>query len=377
MIPLFTVNMPDSVDAPLLKVLHSGYIGEGPKVKEFEALLQEFFGVNALTVNSGTSALTLALRLAGVERGDEVITTPMTCSATNLPILSLGARPVFADVVPTTGNINPASVERLITKNTKVIMAVDWGGTPVNHQILNDLAQEHNLKFIIDAAHSFGGPETRQDRADFVCFSLQAIKHITTVDGGVLLSRRSEDDARGRRLRWFGISREAEGLDSRITEDIAEWGYKFHMNDVAATIGIEQMKGIEQIIKCHRIIANAYDLNISEAYGKPPTRRGPYWLYTLRLPSEALRDKFKSYMADKDIGVSQVHRPNEEYSVFKPYYTEQLLDQPGVSVPIERLAGVDEFSSKMICIPIHTKLTTEDIAYIINSCNDFAEDYDL
>ena len=358
-IKLFAVNMPESVDEPLLKTLHSGYIGQGPKVEEFETLLRDYFKVNALTVNSGTSAITLALRLANVGRGDEVITTPMTCSATNLPILSLGGIPVFADVDPETGLIDPESVASLITPKTKAILAVDWGGTPGPSVSLSLIAKKHKLKLIIDSAHAFGAPHTIKPLADFVCFSLQAIKHITTVDGGVLLCKNIGDAARGRALRWFGINRELGSLDSRINEDIFEWGYKFHMNDVAATIGIEQMKDLRVILTTHQLTAHFYDQKISSYYGKPPKGIGAYWLYTLRLPTTKARDEFKTFMAARQIMVSQVHRRNDEYKVFKPY--------------ARNLPGVSKFSSTMVCIPIHAKLTADEVQLIITSCNEFVE----
>ena len=365
MIPLFTVNMPKSVDKPLLETLHSGYITQGPKVEDFERLLRDYFSVNALTVNSGTSALTLALRLADVGPGDKVITTPMTCSATNLPILSLGAEPIFADVDPKTGLISPDSVEHILKNGprAKAIMAVDWGGSPVDSLRLAGLAKYYGVKFIIDSAHSFGAPHTIKPLADFVCFSLQAIKHVTTVDGGVVLIKSDEAFTRGKKLRWFGIARDADSLDSRISEDIEEWGYKFHMNDVTATIGIEQMKNLQVTLAKHQLIAHYYDQKICSCYGKPPKGNGAYWLYTLRLKDMRTRDEFKRFMSERGIGTSQVHRRNDEYSVFKPYATH--------------LPGVSKFADSMVCIPIHTALTDEEIATIIGACNEFAEAHKL
>lgn len=367
MIPLFTVNMPRSVDEPLLKVLHSGYIGQGPKVEKFEELLAERFNSHPVTVNAGTSALTLAYRLAGVGLGDEVITTPMTCSATNLPILSLGAVPVFADVNPETGNIDPASVEKLVTDKTKAIACVDWGGTPPDLNALRNIADRYELKLVEDSAHSFGAKHTVNHKADYVCFSLQAIKHVTTVDGGVLLCKTPEDAARGRRLRWFGIDRTGNTLDSRISEDIVEWGYKYHMNDVAAVIGIEQLKVLDDILERHLAIASAYQQGVSDYYGKPIPARGAYWLYTLRLPSTEHVSKFKVFMKEHGVGVSQVHRSNLEYSVFKPYASFSF---DGYTIP--PFQGLGKFSSTMICIPIHAALLDQDVDRVIELCNQFA-----
>jgi perosamine synthetase len=217
MIPLFKVHMPKEVDKPLLEVLHSGYITQGEKVEQFEKKFADMMQYkHVVSVNSGTSALTLALRLAGVGYGDEVVTTPMTCTATNLPILSLGAKPVFADVDSETGLIDPASVLTKITKKTKAIMAVDWGGSPVDVRALMDIGRRYDLRVIVDAAHAIGTHHNGE--ADFVCYSLQAIKHITTVDGGVLACKSPDAYHRGKVLRWFGIDREAPSTDTRMTK---------------------------------------------------------------------------------------------------------------------------------------------------------------
>lgn len=364
MIDLFKVHMPTEVDEPLLAVLHSGYITQGPKVDEFEKAFAEKTKMNAehvVSVNSGTSSLTLALRLAGVKAGDEVITTPMTCSATNLPILSLGAIPVFADVDPLTGLIRPADIEGRITMKTKAIMSVDWGGLPVDVKALMEIADRHGLKVIVDAAHGMG--TVHNAMADFFCYSLQAIKHITTVDGGLLLCKSHDDAVRARKLRWFGISRDSQALDSRISEDIEEWGYKFHMNDVAATIGIVQLQFLDDLLRKQADNANFYAEYLDGFFKRPEFNEcSAHWLYTILLPDSEARDNFKRSMKECGIQVSEVHRRNDEYSVFKPYANK--------SNP-----GLDAFASRMVSIPVHWNLSHQERQYIVNCCNAFAEVY--
>jgi len=263
MIPLFKVHVPESIDEPLLKVLHSGFIGQGIQVDKFEdALIPWVNNKNVLTVNSGTSALHLALKLAGIGFGDEIISTPQTCSATNTPIVLIGANIVWADIDPYTGNIDPETIKPLITSKTKAIMYVDWGGFPCQLDEINKIAKEYGLKTIEDAAHAFGA--IYKDRkigsiSDYTCFSLQAIKHITTVDGGILTAKSEEDYRRGKLLRWYGIDREGPRTDLRCEQDILEAGTKWHMNDVSACIGIEQLNYIESILKKHRDNAAYYD----------------------------------------------------------------------------------------------------------------------
>lgn len=366
MIPLFKTHTPHTIDQPLLETLHSGYITQGPKVEEFEGRLKDFFGTdNVVSLNSGTSALTLALRLAGISPGDEVISTAMTCTATNLPVLSLGASIVFADCDPITGNINTESIEKLVTKKTKAILFVDWGGMPADLDQIMSIARAHNLKVIEDAAHAFGAEYNGQKIgtvADFTCFSLQAIKHITTGDGGILTTKDPKDAERAKTLRWFGIDRSKNGLDSRIEQDIEEWGYKFHMNDLNAVIGIAQMDHVANVLQAHRNNAQYYEKNLDNYFVRqvdPEDRRSAWWLYTLILPSKKDRDDFKKYMNDGGVMVNQVHKRNDEYTVFKKFAGKDT-------------GGLDYFADRMVCIPVHWGLSEMELDQIAGMCNKFA-----
>src|SRR5579859_601781 len=279
------------------KVLYSGYIGQGPKVDQFEKEFGHYIGTDkVLAVNSGTSALHLALHLAGVE-GGEVISTAMTCTATNFPILANRAKIVWADIDPRTGMLDPDDVESKITKNTRAIMVVDWGGMPADLGNLWDVAKRHGIPLIEDAAHALGaeyaGRKIGDQTADYTCFSLQAIKHITTVDGGVLIANDPEQYRRGKLLRWYGIDREGPRKDLRCEEDVVEWGYKFHMNDVTAVMGLVALNHLNDQVSKHRMNAMLYDYEIeSRKIKKPqgyPDGQSSYWLYTLQVPK---RDQF-------------------------------------------------------------------------------------
>ena len=367
MIPLFKVHMPAAVNKPLLETLHSGYITQGPKVEEFEGRVAEFLGTkNVVSVNSGTSALTLACRLAGIGPGDEVITTAMTCTATNLPVLSLGGKLVFADADPVSGNISAESIQKLITKKTKAILFVDWGGMPADLDEIVSIARAHDLKVIEDAAHAFGAEYKGKKVgtiADFTCFSLQAIKHITTGDGGILTTLDPKDAERAKVLRWFGIDRSKNGLDSRIDQDIEEFGYKMHMNDLNATIGIVQMDHINRILKSHYDNAMHYHDKLDTYFVRQhegQDRRSAWWLYTLILPSKKERDAFKAYAEKNGVMVNQVHKRNDEYTVFKKFARKGL-------------DGVDYFADRMICIPVHWGLSIEELDHVTGVCNKFAQ----
>lgn len=367
MINLFKVHIPGSVDKPLLETLHSGYITQGPKVEEFEGRVAAFLGTDhVVALNSGTSSLTLAMRLAGIGPGDEVISTAMTCTATNLPVLSLGGKLVFADIDPVNGNISAESIQKLITKKTKAILFVDWGGMPADLEEIMSIARAHDLKVIEDAAHAFGAEYKGQKVgtiADFTCFSLQAIKHITTGDGGILTCKDPADYERAKVLRWFGIDRSKTGLDSRIDQDIEEYGYKFHMNDLNATIGIVQMDHVEKILQAHRNNAKFYEQALDNYFVRlvdNKNTRSAWWLYTLLLPSKKERDAFKVFADKNGVMVNQVHRRNDEYTVFK-------------NVKNDGLDGVDYFADRMVCIPVHWGLSEIELDHVAGMCNKFAQ----
>jgi dTDP-4-amino-4,6-dideoxygalactose transaminase len=344
MIPLFKVHMPESVFEPLKAVLMSGYIGQGPKVDAFEKALVPWVGTpNCLTVNSGTSALHLAMRLAGVERGTEVITSPMTCTATNEPILERGADIVWADIDPWTGNIDPLDVERKITSKTRAIIAVHWGGYPCEIDELLKVARKYNLALIEDAAHSFGSMYKGRpigSSGAFVAFSFQAIKLVTTVDGGLLVCPSTEDYRRGKLLRWFGIDRETPRVDLRCENDVAEFGYKMHLSDVLATIGLEQLKYTKGLLDQTRANAKFYDDSLGalrkiKRLRYEADRLSSYWLYTIRVNN---REGFQAFMKDKEITVSQVHVRNDVHTAFKAFR--------------RNLPGVDEFTREQVSIPV-------------------------
>ena len=362
-IPLFKVFMPESVLEPLRDVLMSGYIGEGPKAEKFEQELASWFGnENVLTLNSGTSALQLALRLSDVGIGDEVISTAMTCSATNEPIVALGGKIVWADVDPWTGNIDPEDVAKKITPKTKAIMCVHWGGYPCELDELNAIAAKHGIKLIEDACHTFGGSYHDKpigSHSDFSCFSFQAIKHLTTIDGGALTCRTQADCDRGRLLRWYGIDRKSKRKDLRCEEDITEYGYKFHMNDVTAAIGLEQLKYVGETLAKHR--ANAAKYNKAFANLKnvrllkyKADRESAYWLYTMRVKN---RQKFMEHMKDAGIVVSQVHARNDSHSMFKESKAP--------------LANIEEYTAEQVSIPVGWWLSNDDVERIVNAVMEY------
>jgi len=360
-IPLFKVRMEEGLMEPLKDVLYSGYITQGSKVDEFESKLAGFLGNPfVVTVNSGTSALHLALDLAGIKDGDEVITTPMTCTATNWPILTHKATIVWADIDPNTGNIDPESVKKLMTKKTKAIMVVDWGGYPCDIDKIRKYAGR--ISIMEDAAHAFGAMYKNKmvgQSADYTSFSFQAIKHLTTVDGGALVVKSREDYEKAILKRYFGIDRKKRSKDYRIEKDINDWGYKFHMNDVNATIGIGNFKNIEKVLAQHRDNAQRYR---QKFYGHPKIKLmyenaeyiSSYWLFTMLVDNP---DKFMDHMKARNIMASQVHRRNDTHPVTKEF--------------IRPVPNVDEFSKYMVCIPVGWWVGEKERMRIVNAVKSY------
>lgn len=323
MIPIVKVLMPraETLMPALEQVLYSGMIAEGEAVYSFERAFAEKFGHReALALNSGTAALHLAMLLCGVERGDEVITTSMTAEPTNTTILQLGARPVFADVNPETGNLDPESVESLIGKRTAAICVVHYAGYPADVRTLRGIADRHNVALIEDCAHALGatvGGLPIGSFGDAAIFSFQAIKHMTTIDGGMLVSRDPALIDEARRLRWFGLSK---GVP-RTEVDITRPGYKYNMNNVSATLGLCQLEAIDGIIAKHKENGRFFDRELGQLPGIAPCSISPsedpsYWIYTLRAQESG---KLIERLEAAGIGASKLHRPNHLHSVFAPY----------------------------------------------------------
>lgn len=365
MLQLHKVHVAKSAAASVAKVLSSGWIGEGPLVEQFEEEVRKFLGNPYVTVlNSGTSSLMLALRLAGIGPGDEVITTPMTCMATNQPVLLTGGTLVWSDIDPKTGNISPESVLSKITPRTKAIMVVHWGGYPVNMEKISEVAKKGEQKFgrrifiIQDAAHAFGSAIKHKKIGvwpDFTCFSFQAIKHITTGDGGAIAVTNKREFDRCRSLKWFGIDREArkESILGHAEYDILEAGYKFHMNDIAAAIGLEGIKEIDSILEARARNAKIYynelsELDKIELQKIEPGYESGNWLFPLLVDD---RIKFIKYMRTNGVEAGVVHIRNDSYSVLKNYSSENL-------------PGLDSYSEHMVCIPIGQWITKKDAHHI-------------
>jgi len=359
-IPLFKVSLPPpSILMPRLEeILYSGQISEGVPVVEFEHRFADFVGCpDVLSFYSGTAALHGALVLAGIKPGDEVISTAMTAEPTNMAILHAGGKIVWADVDPSNGNLSATAIAEKITERTRAIIVVHYGGIPASINDIRAAVAERGIPVIEDAAHALGARYAGAPigkHSEFVMFSLQAIKHMTTADGGMLACNGTGDQeallARGRRFRWFGIDRTAP----RTEVDVAEVGYKYHMNNVTATIGLVQLDHIAPIIARHIVNGQFFDQALQGIPGLSLCKwddcaEPAYWFYTVLVEE---RERFSRHLEAHGIVNSQAHKRNDLHSVFAASRCE--------------LPGLDYFSRQMIHIPCGWWVDDERRKYIVD-----------
>lgn len=353
-IPLFKVHLPpeDELMPRLRNVLYSGQISEGEPVYEFERRFSDFVGIpNVLSFYSGTAALHTALMLAGVQAGDEVISTPMTAEPTNMAICHAGGKVVWADVDPANGNLVAASVAERITPRTRAVMVVHYGGIPAPMGGIRAIADQAGIPVIEDAAHALGARYRNRPigaLSDYTMFSLQAIKHMTTVDGGMLACKDPNDLPAGRTLRWFGIDRQAP----RTEVDVSVVGYKYHMNNVNATIGLAQLDHIASVLARHIANGKYFDQALRGIPGLKlcsweDTAEPSYWFYTVLAER---RDDLARRLSEHGIENSQAHKRNDLHSVFASARCE--------------LPGLDSFYSRMLHIPCGWWVTDEERDFI-------------
>lgn len=371
-IQLFKVFMSKNAAPEVSKVLDSGYIGQGEKVEEFENKLKEFFDKDyVVTLNSGTSGLHLALQLlknktnkwVGLQDGDEVLATSLTCTASNFPILAHNLKIKWVDIDPTTLNMDLDDLMRKISPKTKAIMLVHWGGYPNDldrvKQIQNKCHELYGFKpaVIEDCAHSFGSKYKGKylgNHGNIAMYSLQAIKHITSIDGGLLMLPHQELYERSKLLRWYGIDRNSNRKDFRCEADIQEWGFKFHMNDVCATVGMENLKHFKEIVGSHQSNAHYYDKNLQNINGLTTLTRhegfeSAFWIYSMLVEN---RDGFYKWMKECNIVVSQVHERNDKHSCVRDY--------------ISPLPTLDKTIGNIVSIPVGWWVTNEQREYIVD-----------
>ncbi len=321
MIPLVKPYMPDKVKLMprLEEILYSGYIAEGEAVKEFEGKIAEILETPyCLALNSGTAALHIALMLIGIKSGDEVISTALTAEPTNTTIALTGAKVVFADVDISTGLISPSSIEERITNKTKAIMVVHYAGMVCDMDEINRISKKYGIPVIEDAAHALLSKYNDRyigNNSPYTCFSFQAIKHMTTVDGGLLVLNNEKEYNRAKKMRWFGLDKNVP----RSKNNIIEAGFKYHMNNVIATIGLVQLECLKDNVCKYIENGKYYDEELKNVGGVTlipyySNTEPSYWLYTMKVER---REAFIEKMKKHGIIASPLHLRNDRHLLFK------------------------------------------------------------
>jgi perosamine synthetase len=348
MIKLFQPYISQESKMNVQRILNGKQIAQGPEVDLFEKEFAEKFGFEAwqiVSLNSGTSALELAYDLAELGEYDHVISPVLTCTATNIPLIRRKVAVSFGDIVGAKSlNMDPDDVESKILDRTKAVVYVHFGGSSAWLHAFENLAEDHGLDLICDAAQALGAPLSRKAR--FSCISLQAIKSLTAGDGGVLVCRDREDAILARKLRWFGYDREEKQLLGDTDLEVA--GYKMHMNDISAAIARGNLAEWDEIVAHRREINEAYTYHWN--YG-PVVSRG-YLVEGIWNPQVTGMDyvKVKELAQEAGFEVGQHHYRNDKYSLFRSVYCN--------------CPNMDALGDNYFLLPCHMGMTLADAEMI-------------
>lgn len=363
----------DDIQA-VVDVLQSDFLTTGPKIAEFEQTVADYVGAKyAVAISNGTSALHAACFAAGIEPGDEVITTPLTFAASANCVLYCGGTPVFADVDPKTYNIDPEDIQRKITDRTKAIIAVHLAGQPCDMDAIHSIAREHGLIVIEDGAHALGSVYKGKkvgSMSDMTTFSFHPVKPITTGEGGMIVTDNEDFYKKMILFRSHGITRD----DSMMTRNDGPWfyqqfnlGYNYRITDIQCALGCSQMKKLDRFLALRKEIVAHYNEafadcdNIITPYQLSDTESG-WHLYIVQVKKCDRRQVF-DYMREKGIGVNVHYIP----VYMHPYYQEHGYENV-------HCANAEEIYSHIISLPLYPGLTSEQQDYVIDTLKSLCEE---
>lgn len=365
MIPYGKQSIDKSDIDAVIAVLNSDFITTGPKVSEFEKAVCDFTGAKfAVAVSSGTAALHCAMFAAGIKAGDEVIVTPMTFVASSNAILYCGGTPVFADVLPESLLLDPVEVVKKITKRTKAVVAVDYAGQPCDYDALKNICVKHGLLLISDACHAIGAEYKGRKTgtlADMTVFSFHPVKHITTGEGGMILTDNADFAGKMRMFRGHGIT-----TDYRQREEKGAWfyemeylGYNYRITDFQCALGISQLKKLPGWIKKRQGIALEYDNAFKNnpsiiTIKKSPDVSHAYHLYVVKI-EKADRNRLFTELRNAGIGVNVHYIPVHLH----PYYRKTFGTGEGLCPVAEKAFA------KIISLPMFPGLKDEDVCEVL------------
>lgn len=357
----------------VIKVLKSDWITTGPKIKEFEDAICSYIGCrHCITVNSGTSALDIAVQSLELPADSEIITTPFTFVATANSILYNGLKPVFADICEDTFNIDPEDIRRKITPNTKAIIFVDYAGQPCDIKEIREIADEYGLYLIEDACHSIGAKYDGRkvgNFADITVFSFHPVKHITTGEGGAAVTDNEELYKRMSLLRSHGIDRNAldrYGPNASWAYDMKCLGRNYRITDFQAALGISQLKKLDSFVSMRSKLAEQYNSLLSDIdlITLPIERANvnhSWHLYTILLDESIVRDDFFKYMRNSNIGVNLHYIPVYRHEYYVKRFALDFNDFP----------VTEDVFKRIITLPLHPRLGLEQLEYIVEKIREY------
>ncbi|MGZ4399170.1 MAG: DegT/DnrJ/EryC1/StrS family aminotransferase [Gaiellaceae bacterium] len=359
-ISLFRPVLAEDAASAVKEVLESGWLGLGPKTSEFERAFAAFVGApHCVATNCCSAALQLALHVLDLPAGAEVVTTPLTFVASNQLILHEGLRPVFADVDPTTGNLDAASVAARISERTGVLLLLHYGGNPCDLDELYTLARAHDLPVIEDCAHACGASYRGRrigSHGDLHAFSFHAVKNLTTGEGGAVTVRSQALESRLRKLRWFGIDSDTHARAGRSgyrwDYDVTELGFKHHMSDINAAIGLVQLPHLVRENARRAELVARYRAGLAgipgiELLREQDDRESSHHLFCVLADD---RDALVDALSAEGIDAGVHYRPSYDYALFGG----------------EPLPGVESFWRRTISLPLHLWLGEEDVDRIVS-----------
>ena len=358
----------------VIEVLRSDWLTTGPKVEEFEESFAHFVGAgHAVAVSSGTAALHCATYALGIGLGDEVIVPPMTFAATANCVVYQGGSPVFVDVDPGALLLDPVQAKRKLTPRTKAIIAVDYAGQPCDYDVLRSLAEPYGIPIVADACHSLGAVYKGRNvgtLADLTCFSFHPVKHITTGEGGMVVTDNPDLAERMRCFRNHGITSSQRQRELRCSwfYEMEELGFNYRITDFQCALGISQLRKLPGWLKRRRDLAAKYDealagISFISPLAKRDNLEHAYHLYVIRLHSEMRRldrDELFRRLREKGIGVNVHYIPVHLH----PFYRRRLGGET-TRCPVAETAFKD-----IISLPLYPGLTDVDIECVISSLLD-------
>ena len=353
------------------EVLKSDFLTTGPKIAEFERKFADYVGAKyAVAVSNGTAALHIACMAAGIGKGDEVITTPITFAASANCALYCGATPVFADIDPVTYNISPESVESYVTERTKAIIPVHYTGQTCDMDAIHKIADKYNLIVIEDAAHAVGAEYKGKkigSLSDMTEFSFHPVKHITCGEGGIVTTNREDLYEKLKLFRTHGITREEKFLhkvDGPWYYEQIDLGYNYRITDIQAALGISQLGRIDKFLEKRKKIAAKYDeafrdFNGIEIPKQAEYSNSAYHLYVIKV-DKSIRKALFEYLRANNIGVNVHYIPVYTF----PYYREHGYENV-------KCENAEKLYESIISIPIYYDLSDEEQDYVIDKIKEF------